>query len=80
MIIGKDTYGKKINLNNQKENYVPITKQPFLKNNKIMQHSDITNKQEMKDKSFEILQERYQQGLITIEDFNKKCIELGKRK
>ena len=80
MIIGKDNFTKKQTFTNTKQNTFPRGNQPFQKNNKIMQHSDVTNKQEMKDKAFDMLQERYQNGLISIEEFNRKCIELGKRK
>lgn len=34
----------------------------------------------MLDKSLELLQERYQKKQITIEEFSKKCIKIGKRK
>lgn len=40
--------------------------------------TDPTNKKMMFDKSFAILQERYRNGLITVEEFNKKCEQLNK--
>lgn len=44
-----------------------------------MQHKDILNKNDMNDKAFAMLQERLNNGLISIEEFNKKCTQLGKR-
>ena len=40
--------------------------------------SDATNKIIMADKAFAMLQERYRNGLITIDEFNKKCEQLNK--
>ena len=40
--------------------------------------SDPTNKKMMLDKSFAMLQERYRNGLITVEEFNRKCEQLNK--
>ena len=40
--------------------------------------SDATNKIVMADKSLAILQERYRNGLITIDEFNKKCEQINK--
>ena len=47
-------------------------------NLETMAHSDIMNANEMHDKSFAMLQERLNNGLITVEEFNKKCNELNK--
>ena len=44
----------------------------------VKKSTDPTNKIAMADKSFAILQERYRNGLITIEEFNKKCEQLNK--
>lgn len=46
----------------------------------IMQHSNITSKSEMNERSFTMLQERYNNGLISLEEFTKKCNMLNKRK
>lgn len=39
---------------------------------------DVNSKSEMLDKSYAMLKERYQNGLITLEEFNKKCNKLNK--
>lgn len=41
-------------------------------------HSNINSKKEMTDKSFNMLQERYNQGLISLDEFTKKCNQLNK--
>lgn len=53
---------------------------PSQNNCKIMQHNNILSKCESSNNAFAILQERLDNGLITIDEFNKRCIELGKRK
>ena len=80
MIIGKNTnfQPKQNNFIKPNENRGFIN--PTTKPNPTMQHADIMNKNEMHDKAFSILQERYNQGLISLEEFNKKCEQLGKRK
>ena len=50
----------------------------YAKDNNIMQHSNVMSKNEMADKSFSMLQERYNQGLISLDEFNKKCNQLNK--
>lgn len=44
-----------------------------------IQHKDVLNQNDMNDKAFAMLQERLNNGLISIEEFNKKCTQLGKR-
>ena len=43
------------------------------------QHSDPTSKREMNDKAFSMLQERLNNGLISLEEFNRKCNQLRKK-
>ena len=79
MIIGKDpnSFGKN-NFNNRintlKEN------QQLQSIINPMQHSNILDKKGMKEKSFMMLQDRLNKGLISLDEFNQKCKELGKIK
>ena len=86
MIIGKNNNQPSFKTNfDQRFNTV---KENNMKNNPVntglhdnletMAHSDIMNANEMHDKSFAMLQERLNNGLITVEEFNKKCNELNK--
>ena len=50
----------------------------FASDNNTMQHSNVMSKNEMADKSFSMLQERLNNGTITLDEFNKKCMQLGK--
>ena len=50
---------------------------PFKEDTIAKQYNDPTNKHEMADKSFAMLQERYNNGLISLDEFNKKCRELS---
>ena len=49
-------------------------------NENINNYSDVNNKNDMTNKSFAMLQERYNNGLITIEEFTKKCNQLNKQR
>ena len=69
-----------INKNHQFQEQISQPKNIFVKDISSQQHVDPTNKNQMYDKSLAILHERLEQGLITFEEFNKKCIELGKRR
>ncbi len=51
---------------------------PFSKPVTNNQHPNITNQREMADRSFDILQERLNNGLISLEEFNRKCNQLNK--
>ena len=52
----------------------------FTKDFKTQQHINPTNKQDMADKSLAIVHERLQQGSISLDEFNRKCEELGKKR
>ena len=41
-------------------------------------NANVMNKNDMADKSFAMLQERYANGLISIEEFTKQCEKLNK--
>lgn len=44
------------------------------------QHINPLNKNEMSDKTLALLHQRLQQGTITLDEFNKKCEQLRKRR
>lgn len=76
MIIGKDSFQKNTpnfqnksisNLNNNNSNHIPIN-----------QYVDIENKKNMADKSLELLQYNLDRGLISLDEFKKKCDNLRK--
>lgn len=89
MIIGNNNIGKqgfisnnrqmqeKINENNMNTNPNPIVS-PMNEKASTMIHTDVMNKNDMFNKSFAMLQERLNNGTISIEEFNRKCRELGK--
>ena len=81
MIIGKDNninFNNRLNTikQNNNNNKTSINQNHQIE---IMQHSNVMRKNEMADKSFSMLQERLRNGTISIEEFNKKCIQLGKQ-
>ena len=84
MIIGNNS-----NFNNQNNNFQ--NKMQAIKNssenmqpnnqynNQVKNHyTDINNKNAMLDKSFEMLQERLSQGLISLDEFHRQCNKLNK--
>ena len=44
------------------------------------QHVNPTSKNDMYDKTLALLHERLNQGAITLEEFNRKCRELSKKR
>ena len=53
---------------------------PYAKDDKAMNYANVNSKHEMADKSFAMLQERLNNGLISLEEFNKKCQQLNRRR
>ena len=57
----------------------------FVKNNNPQQpintnpYKDVFNTKEMNEWSYEMLKQRYDNGLISIEEFSRKCEQLRKR-
>ena len=83
MIIGKNTNLQPKNnfIRNENTQNNPLNNMnPMLETNRTMQHTNIMSKQEMNDKAFAMLQDRLNKGLISMEEFNKMCNQLGKRK
>lgn len=82
MLIGNNT-----NFNNDNNNFntkirtikenTKVTN-PTMNNNTNM-YKNITNSNEAIDKSFQILKDRLDNGLITLDEFNKKCSQINKR-
>ena len=75
MIIGKNT---KINHNMNQNFNSEVNPKPFTDDIHKKQYTDVTSKNEMADKSFAMLQERYNNGLISLEEFTKQCNKLNK--
>lgn len=57
-----------------------IYNNPFVEDIHSMQHSDPTNRDNMRDKSLAMLQERLENGTISLDEFNKKVSQLNNRK
>ena len=43
-----------------------------------MKYTDVNSANEMQDKAFAMLQDRYRNGTISLDEFNKQCRALGK--
>ena len=82
MIIGKNTNIQP--KNNFTNNNPSINNQPnknYINDlSQTAQHKNIMDKQEMQDRSFQMLQERLNKGLISLDEFNKICSKMGKTK
>ena len=61
-------------------NNTPNRMNPMMENNRAMQHTNVMSKKEMNEKAFSMLQDRLNKGLISMDEFNKKCAQLGKNK
>ena len=64
------------NLHSNKDNKNNI----FEADKKALNNGNIFSKNDMADKSLAMLQDRYNQGLISIEEFNQKCAQLNKHR
>ena len=60
-----------INNNSNHHNVLPERKAAQI-------NANVMNKNDMADKSFAMLQERYENGLISLEEFTKQCNKLNK--
>ncbi len=64
----------------KKSNTLPKIKQNSIPNNTEINHyKDILNTKEMNLQSYELLEQRYKQGLISLDEFTKKCNNLQKK-
>ena len=88
MIIGGNNNGNRNPLANNPEfnnKFRQSTNTNFIKNNNPQQpintnpYKDVFNTKEMNERSYEILKQRYDNGLISIEEFSKKCEQLRNR-
>lgn len=52
----------------------------FTEDLSTFKHTNATNNNDMYDKSLAMLHERLDNNLITLEEFNKKCEQLGKKR
>ena len=52
----------------------------FVKDIKETAHSNVVSKDDMYDKSLAMLYERLSKGLISLDEFNRKCAELAKQR
>lgn len=88
MIIGNNNIGKQNFVSNNRQmqerindnntnNMKPLVS-PMNEKTSTMIHTNVMNKSEMNNKAFAMLQERLSNGTISIEEFNRKCKELGK--
>lgn len=73
----QDRFNQKMNnLKDEAKKNTDIIK--FKKQTATIYNSDPTNKDSMKSRSINVLQERYQNGQISLDEFNKKCNEINK--
>ena len=88
MIIGGNNNGNRNPLAHSPEfnnKFRQNTNNTFIKNNNPQQpissnhYKDICNTKEMNERSYEILKQRYDNGLISINEFKRKCEQLRKR-
>lgn len=82
MIIGNNNYNPNANNFQNKmkaiKNNAKTIRHNGMNNENINKYRDINNQNEMIDKSLAMLQERLNNGLISLDDFQKQCEKLGK--
>ncbi len=82
MIIGKEPLNSNKNLKNKwlREEKEENKKNIFTNDLSAYKYASPTNNDAMYDKSLAMLNERLEKGMITLEEFNKKCASLGKKR
>ena len=81
MIIGNNSFNQGNNFQNKMnaiKNNARKIRHNGMNNENINKYKDINNQNEMIDKSLAMLQERLNNGLISLNDFQKQCEKLGK--
>ena len=81
MLIGNNT-----NFNNDNNNFNTkmraikenTTNSNIIRNNDTNMYKNINNSNETTDKAFQILKDRLDNGLITLDEFNQKCNKINK--
>lgn len=58
----------------------PQSKNIFVKDIKEQHYADSSNTNQMQDRTLALLNERLNQGTISLEEFNKRCADLGKQR
>lgn len=74
MIIGNNNSN-----NNFSKNQMPQLN-PLIENERIKNHTNVNSKTEMANKAYDMLEQRYKSGLITLDEFTKKCNEIQKQR
>ena len=80
MIMGNGIQNNTIKKSYENNDNAINNKSPFVKEPTILdhvQHSNVLDKNEMREKAVNMLQERYSNGSITLEEFNKQCKKLS---
>ena len=66
------------NINTNKKTI--ITNNAFVTDMAHQKHTNPNNNNDMSDRALSILHERLKSGIITLEEFNKKCNIIGKKR
>ena len=80
MLIGNNTNfnNDNNNFNNKMRAIKQNTENNIIQNNDTNIYKNISNTNESTDKAFQILKDRLDNGLITLDEFNKKCNKINK--
>jgi len=76
--IGKNTITANQFINRKKQSMPDKDQNIFTKDISAFKYTDPIKTEDMYDKSLAMLHERYKKNLITLDEFNKKCEQLGK--
>lgn len=74
-----NNFNRKMKKINENKDYISH-KNPFVNDLNSMQHSNPTDKENMRDKSLAMLHDRLKKGTISLEEFNKKVKNINNNK
>lgn len=75
----RNAFHKKLDLLQKDNKKINLNSNPYVEDIKSINHSNPISNKDMRTKSLAMLQERLDKGLITLEEFNKKCNALSKK-
>ena len=76
--VGENQYKEK--MNQVKSSSAYTNSNPFIEDLNNLGHVNSSSTDEMTTKSMSMLHERYKQGLISLEEFNRKAQQLNRQK
>lgn len=77
---GNNSFQNRWNTIQQQNQNIPMRKNVFVQDIKEQKYSNSADTHGMQDRTLAMLHERLENGTITMEEFNRKCMQLGRQR